>query len=1851
MLAKKHINDEISNALKAVYILPITHLCASYQELAVLQPMCFPEPRNICVENVEQLDQYKQHVSELFQQLINFHNCWPQTFSTRFLLNSPVTRVFKVEQINSIFFAVESLNLSRSPNSLFEAIFSKHPLSEDLVQHLNQFHKKIIDIIELDDFSIVDKIKLINLLISARQSSLERVDQLIAILQYIHQRYPSLNKHFFKFFVENAALEQGDIFNETKALLDLLEDNVQLIEKFIFCCGDDIAMYSKILTYIKDIDVPDKENLLTIIVHSSVLKSSENANILEYVNSLVELSQQSHDEFALLSKLFENRPYPGFRKIQQYLSATVDERQAFLENYELDPPGLRSAASEQGNSEVLDKQFCLSRAPQCIDSIIDLDRQRPLFYGQRSSLMRQLQYINTVGRTRCISQPGFTDGPFDKSVIQLTKQQIQTLVNHYRKILTSDSASVEDKQIARLEFIALARESMYRTAEIFPYSTQILSVLNVALHGGSIFSEINTGEGKGLITALFAAVKWMEGGSVDVCSSNIELARRDLEEFNDFYDYLGIETGFIRASSTIDNYKHDGVNYSDISEMVLFQEKMQLDNEGLPDKVSLVLDESDSIVLDNATQFRYAVNLDANYNTEVNVNAWVYPVILAFVQRKGFVNNGKNAAEDVSDLRDFIQHSDAWCSYLSEKDKKNLVRLKYSFSEFPDVLLDRWIESAYAATQLSEGEDFVIRDVNVIRDGEEIAARVAQVKINHRISKESTFSNGVHQFLHARLNQEKLEGMSFLIEPEKTYLASKSAKNFVDYYLRPQSEGNTKRGDVVGLTGTIGSNEERTEMAKNYGFKFFKIPPHKNSLRVDRNYCVAKTKYLGIWPFRRREPAKQAHFRVIKEKVLQAHKLGQAILIICDGVSSSQDLYDYLLESLTTSSNLKLFNGEQQLDETSVVKRAGKPGSITISTPMLSRGTNIKPDSKGLYVIDTFISAERDYGQIIGRSGRNGMPGTSELILSEQEFLERDYHVPKDTQDVKKIVKEIQLKITSEKSMERYEYQVFSDIKEQCFKQYVDLCSMLKQFVRKNFEEVGCDYRQCWNRIQKDTHIQWESFLNSIDRDWNEIINTVHNEIILNPNFNVEKQLQKKILAFSKMVDTNFVKFQQSLASSLRSIFVTEYTTMENMQMITGQNSEIIVPEFPQFDKQKIQEKLDEISSDKQEFVLDITMQRLRESDFTPDRVYLDMLDDRLDDNMCEELSHSVMRRELQTIQQQLIRLIPQAKSSSGDEQANLSVVMSLFLIYRYSSLDTGLAKAKLNNLFQRTMNTVARYGSSEDKEKVHESYKEFISEIKNSSRSCFDKIVHEMHQLQKQGSIESGADLDVTKLLIDGNEQEVWQHLYHYAKEKLLEYLSEWWKASDRIDLAGKMKKNLQSIDSQLCIAPRQKAQQLLLLINEISQKALHKDFTVDSRSWFSVRNVKGSRFQAMLSAIRSQAIVVATVEKSSDSRYQEEAFDSLVHIAAGRRHPVLLLKQKSSQSQFEYLNMAISNLKQRASVFNSRNHSVIISFIEGLGEDIFLLNNDFDLSVNYTRLVWLKNYIFSYKNAFSSLNRNNPPALQSAFLHLIDDLYDQVITTEISVQNSINQAEINVDEHNLQSNIQVALHEMAVRNFVQAQNIPVTSIYHGVLSHSNVEKSQYLCVAARMYEIERHMRLSLSDQSTAKFAFLEISYDSSSQTLNGDVAVLNGGGQQQGSIYHVEIERLLSQPFVKQIAFVDHYEISTTYQQQENNVTISPETSMEFSMESAVIEKSMVEETEDDESMGSYVQISLPKGRVDVEDDYTDGSMVVIGRPQQKVVTPSWCSLYNQPQVSCREEVAMEDSLQQSQSRVMVS
>ena len=158
------------------------------------------------------------------------------------------------------------------------------------------------------------------------------------------------------------------------------------------------------------------------------------------------------------------------------------------------------------------------------------------------------------------------------------------------------------------------------------------------------------------------------------------------------------------------------------------------------------------------------------------------------------------------------------------------------------------------------------------------------------------------------------------------------------------------------------------------------IPTNRDVARKDSNDRIYKT---------RREK-----YNAVIEQIKKRHAEQQPVLVGTASVESSE-LLSRMLKREKIPHNV--LNAKFHLQEAEIVSRAGQPGTVTISTNMAGRGTDIKLGSGvqgagGLHVIGTERHESRRIDrQLRGRCARQGDPGSSQFFVSFEDDLMRNF--------------------------------------------------------------------------------------------------------------------------------------------------------------------------------------------------------------------------------------------------------------------------------------------------------------------------------------------------------------------------------------------------------------------------------------------------------------------------------------------------------------------------------------------------------------------------------------------------------------------------------------------------------------------------------------------------------------------------------------------------------------------------------------------------------------------------------------------------------------------------------------------
>ena len=505
----------------------------------------------------------------------------------------------------------------------------------------------------------------------------------------------------------------------------------------------------------------------------------------------------------------------------------------------------------------------------------------------------------------------------------------------------------------RIETFALAANAVRRATGKTFFDVQLQAGLVLA--GGGL-AEMATGEGKTLVTVLPAYAAAVRGRRVHVATTNAYLAGRDFAEVEPALALLGVSAALLPEendpAAKAAAYRGDVVygtgyefGFDHLRDQLTLRDRPgdRLGDRWLraaggpiredvpltqPAREATVVDEIDSVLIDEAnTPLVIGVD-DAAGPPDPRPYAAAADVAAA-LEEPGHVRRDGSGLSLTAAGRD-----------AADRRRPSDAPLRRPWRVY--------VEQALRAGRLLR------RDVDyVVREG-----AVALVDQNTgRVFADRKWRDGLHQAVEHR------EGVA--LSPENQTVARVSRQRFFREYA-----------ERTGLTGTAA--DAAGEFAAVFGLRVVTVPLNRPSRRREL-------------PTRLFADA-EARDRAVAHDVRTRHGKGQPVLIGTRTIDHSRRVSAALDAAGVPHSVL---NGAQDADEAAVVAAAGTAGTVTVATNMAGRGTDIRPDAAaldrgGLHVVACESHRSRRVDrQLVGRSGRQGQPGSCQFFASADDELVR----------------------------------------------------------------------------------------------------------------------------------------------------------------------------------------------------------------------------------------------------------------------------------------------------------------------------------------------------------------------------------------------------------------------------------------------------------------------------------------------------------------------------------------------------------------------------------------------------------------------------------------------------------------------------------------------------------------------------------------------------------------------------------------------------------------------------------------------------------------------------------------------
>ena len=541
------------------------------------------------------------------------------------------------------------------------------------------------------------------------------------------------------------------------------------------------------------------------------------------------------------------------------------------------------------------------------------------------------------------------------------------------------------------EAFAVVREVSRRTIHLRPFDVQLIG--GIVLHQGKI-AEMKTGEGKTLVATLPIYLNALRGKGVYLVTVNDYLARRDSDWMGPIFRFLGLEVGVIVHGISDQERKiayNADVTYGTNNEFgfdyLRDNMKFRIEDYVQRELHYAIVDEVDSILIDEA-RTPLIISGPAEESTQLYNSI---DQVIPRLKKPSREDLDKGAKMIEEEQRSFRENFDCW---IDEKGRSAFVtesgvtRLE-ELLRIPNLYDPTNIEIVHHVNQALKAHTVFQRDVDyIVKEGEVIIVD----EFTGRLMPGRRYSDGLHQALEAKEHVK--------VERENQTLATITFQNYFRMFKK-----------LAGMTGT--ADTEAAEFSKIYNLDVMVIPTNMTMIRLDHQDSIYKSE--------------TEKFRAVVREIKELHTKGQPVLVGTISIEKSEKLSHMINREGIRHQVLNAKHHEREAD---IIAQAGRVGTVTISTNMAGRGTDImlggnpqklaltsvSPEATpeeiqaqiekfqniceadkakvielgGLHILGTERHESRRIdNQLRGRSGRQGDPGSSRFYMSLEDDLLR----------------------------------------------------------------------------------------------------------------------------------------------------------------------------------------------------------------------------------------------------------------------------------------------------------------------------------------------------------------------------------------------------------------------------------------------------------------------------------------------------------------------------------------------------------------------------------------------------------------------------------------------------------------------------------------------------------------------------------------------------------------------------------------------------------------------------------------------------------------------------------------------
>ncbi|UZQ81821.1 hypothetical protein [Thermoanaerobacter sp. RKWS2] len=614
------------------------------------------------------------------------------------------------------------------------------------------------------------------------------------------------------------------------------------------------------------------------------------------------------------------------------------------------------------------------------------------------------------------------------------------------------------------ERAAAVAEAVRRSLNIHLYDEQIMAALGL-LKGFAV--EMKTGEGKTFAVAAAAACL---KDTVHIATVNDYLAERDFNTMKPVFDFLNVSCGVNLKDENKEQLYKKQIVYSSSVNLIFDYLRNELNPSFEFPLKNAILDEIDYILLDNANT-KFSVSAGQYHNIDIEYFETAKK-LLDYLKGKEIPKKDLAAGREPEDA-DFVYSSYLNTIYITEKGLLKLGKLfgTENFAETHFELYRTLLAVLHAYNLYERDRDYIVEDDKIVLINRQNGRKMPDTKLD--------------PYLHTAL--ELKEEVPVTLKHLFSY--SLSYQVFFKKYEK-----------MTGTSGTL--YDARLEFERIYNLPVIVIPEH---------FPLKRTEYSDLF-----FENKTKKYEFLADYLKSVKPPEQPALIITNSDGESEKVWKFLNKKGISCTLLNSFTADY---EKRIIEEAGQKGRVTVSTNMVSRGTDIIVDKEaeaagGLLLISlSRFPDKRIDNQVKGRTARQGVPGKSLFLISFDdeifEFLNSKQH--KRFLKLKKV------------NLENYQHQ--NKILSKLIDEVQENISLLMYKIRENIVEYDIILEN-----QKQTMRKWKNEIAAKDiYTAAEIINAdkeLLKEIASQENKlgrNVSKKLFKSI--FEMVFEEHFLQY------------------------------------------------------------------------------------------------------------------------------------------------------------------------------------------------------------------------------------------------------------------------------------------------------------------------------------------------------------------------------------------------------------------------------------------------------------------------------------------------------------------------------------------------------------------------------------------------------------------------------------------------------------------------------------------------------------------------------------------------------